>query len=67
MQKKMDDKAIKDWLIENNIQEVETIVPDMVGTVRGKLIPIEKFTSGSVIRLPESVFTPVSYTHLRAH
>ena len=37
----MDDKAIKDWLIENNIQEVETIVPDMAGTARGKLIPIE--------------------------
>ena len=53
----MDDKAIKDWLIENSIQEVETIVPDMAGTARGKLIPIEKFTSGSVIRLLLSVLT----------
>ena len=53
----MEDKDIQNWLTENNIQEVETIVPDMAGTARGKLIPVEKFTSGSVIRLPESVFT----------
>lgn len=57
MQKIMEDKAIQAWLSENSIQEIETIVPDMAGTARGKLIPIEKFTSGSVIRLPESVFT----------
>ena len=55
-QKNMEDKDIRNWLIENSIQ-VETIVPDMAGTARGKLIPVEKFTSGSVIRLPESVFT----------
>ena len=46
----MEDKDIRNWLIESSIQEVETIVPDMAGTARGKLIPVEKFTSGSVNR-----------------
>ena len=48
--------SIKQWLRDNNITEVECLVPDMTGNARGKIIPADKFASDDGMRLPESLF-----------
>ena len=35
-------KKIDAWLSEQNIDEVEALVPDMAGVARGKLMPARK-------------------------
>ena len=52
----MNQKELTDWFSQQNIQEVEVIVPDIAGVARGKLVPEDKFLNDSAIRLPESVF-----------
>lgn len=47
-------EAIRDWLMENRITEVECLVPDMSGKARGKFIPADKFIKEDS-RLPESI------------
>jgi glutamine synthetase len=49
------EKAIKSWLQEHKISEIECLVPDMTGNARGKFIPAGQFLSGSEARLPESI------------
>jgi glutamine synthetase len=46
------------WLRERRIDEVECIVPDMNGIMRGKIVPREDFIRiiGEGVRLPEFVF-----------
>ncbi len=39
-------KEIQEWLLSNNIEDVECIFPDLSGIARGKVIPSEKFLSG---------------------
>ena len=46
---------MKKWFEENNIDEVEGVVPDMAGIARGKFVPAKKFRQEGM-RLPESVF-----------
>jgi glutamine synthetase len=48
-------KAIKDWLKQHQISEVECLVPDMTGNARGKFIPAHQFLSRGDPRLPESI------------
>ena len=43
------------WLIENKIDEVEAIVPDIAGVARGKFFPAGKFLKHN-LRMPESIF-----------
>jgi len=43
------------WLIENRIDEVEAIVPDIAGVARGKFFPAGKFLKHN-LRMPESIF-----------
>ena len=31
------------WLTENNVTEIECLVPDLTGVARGKILPREKF------------------------
>lgn len=50
-----DNQAIKDWLKQNQITEVECLVPDMSGNARGKFIPAQQFLSAGEPRLPESI------------
>ena len=38
-----DAQAIKDWLKQHQISEVECLVPDMTGNARGKFIPAAQF------------------------
>ena len=47
--------AIEKWLKENNISEVECLVPDMTGNARGKFIPAHQFIANRDIKLPESI------------
>ena len=49
-------KTIKDWIIENNITEVECLIPDYTGSARGKIIPADKFLNENGMKLPESLF-----------
>ena len=49
-----------DWIRSRGISEVECLVPDINGVVRGKVFPADKFISsvGSMsLRLPSSVFS----------
>jgi glutamine synthetase len=48
-------QAIKDWLKQHQISEVECLVPDMTGSARGKFIPANQFLSRGEPRLPESI------------
>ena len=50
-----DNQAIKDWLKQHQISEVECLVPDMTGNARGKFIPAHQFLSRGEPRLPESI------------
>ena len=47
------------WLNDNSITEVESLVPDLGGIARGKILPTIKFIQGlenDTHRLPQSVF-----------
>ncbi|GHD33837.1 glutamine synthetase family protein [Halioglobus pacificus] len=50
-----DNQAIKQWLRDHQISEVECLVPDMTGNARGKFIPAHQFLDGDDPRLPESI------------
>jgi len=39
------------WLAERRIDEVECVIPDMVGAARGKAMPTKKFRSTSQMYL----------------
>jgi len=43
------------WLIENRIDEVEALIPDVAGVARGKFLPASKFLRHN-LRIPESTF-----------
>lgn len=47
------------WIRENGIGEVECLVPDMNGIIRGKVVPAQKFLEierNQALRIPSSVF-----------
>ena len=53
----MDDikrEIISKWILENNISEIECLVPDITGNARGKFIPAKKFLKQES-RLPEGI------------
>ncbi|RLA58562.1 MAG: glutamine synthetase [Gammaproteobacteria bacterium] len=50
-----DDKAIADWLKQNNISQVECLVPDITGNARGKFVPVEQYLKQGELRMPESL------------
>ena len=49
-------RSIRQWLSDNNIDEIEAVVPDMTGIARGKLIPAHKYSEEVGMRLPEAIF-----------
>ncbi|MGU9957949.1 MAG: glutamine synthetase family protein [Arenicellales bacterium WSBS_2016_MAG_OTU3] len=49
-------RTMRQWLLDNDIDEVEGIIPDMNGVARGKLIPAKKYREEVGMRLPEAVF-----------
>jgi glutamine synthetase len=48
-------QAIRNWLKEHSISEVECLVPDMTGNARGKFIPAPQFLASGQPRLPEGI------------
>ena len=50
------ENALRRWLKERNITEVECLVPDITGNARGKIIPADKFSHDYGTRLPEAIF-----------
>jgi glutamine synthetase len=50
-----DEDLLQKWLTQNNIEDVEAIVPDMAGAARGKVVPAAKFGKGDM-KMPEGVF-----------
>ena len=47
------------WIRDNGIGEVECLVPDMNGIIRGKVVPAQKFLEierNQALRIPSSVF-----------
>ncbi|PPU88436.1 glutamine synthetase [Xanthomonas populi] len=53
---KQPESALRRWLKERNITEVECLVPDITGNARGKIIPADKFSHDYGTRLPEGIF-----------
>ena len=50
---------LKQWLESNKISEVECIFPDMAGSSKGKILPVERFIKSfeeQSLRLADSVF-----------
>jgi len=53
------DQRFKQWIREKGISEVECLVPDLNGVIRGKVWPASKFLQSiddESLRLPSSVF-----------
>jgi glutamine synthetase len=51
--------AFNDWINENRILEIECLVPDMNGVLRGKVVPAAKFVRSErdgTLRMPSSIF-----------
>ena len=49
-------ESLKQWLSDNDISQVECLIPDMTGNARGKFLPAGKFIKEEGMRLPESLF-----------
>ena len=52
-------KELKQWLELNKITEVECIFPDMAGSTKGKILPVNRFTKSvedESLKLADSVF-----------
>ena len=47
---------LRKWLDDNNIEEIEAVVPDMTGAAKGKILPARKYQEDVGLRLPESIF-----------
>lgn len=47
---------LRKWLDNNNIEEIEAVVPDMTGAAKGKILPAKKYQEDVGLRLPESIF-----------
>lgn len=47
---------MKDWIKQNQISEIECIVPDLAGAARGKIMPASKFLQAGESKLPQSIF-----------
>jgi glutamine synthetase len=49
---------LKSWIEQHGITEVECLVPDMNGVLRGKVLPASKLLQGErALRMPSSVFS----------
>ena len=52
----LSERSIRQWLNENNIEDIEAVIPDLTGIARGKLIPAHKYSEEVGLRLPEAIF-----------
>ena len=42
VEKEVPISSIRQWIRDNNIDEIEAVIPDMTGIARGKLIPAQQ-------------------------
>ena len=59
---------MKDWIEQNQLTEVECIIPDLAGAARGKIVPAAKFVGTNNLRMPQSVLMQSvtgDYPHIR--
>ena len=52
-----DPDAVRQWLDERRITEIECLTPDMSGQARGKNVPRHRYDPTAGLRLPEAVLT----------
>ena len=52
-----DPDAVRQWLDERRITEIECLTPDMSGQARGKIVPRHRYDPVAGLRLPEAVLT----------
>lgn len=53
------DKSFATWIKERGIAEIECLIPDLNGVIRGKVFPAQKFLQSEregALRLPSSVY-----------
>jgi len=51
--------SFESWILERKISEIECLIPDMNGVLRGKVLPAAKFVRAQqlgALRMPSSVF-----------
>ncbi|MEO0680164.1 MAG: glutamine synthetase family protein [Pseudomonadota bacterium] len=48
--------ALRGWIRDRRIEEIECVTPDFAGIARGKVMPAAKFLRESEVRLPVSIF-----------
>lgn len=51
-----DVEEAKAWLVNQNIEEIECLIPDLAGVARGKIMPSKKFLNAPYMNLPLAVF-----------
>ncbi|MBW8882311.1 MAG: glutamine synthetase, partial [Asticcacaulis sp.] len=51
-----DVEEAKGWLLNQNIAEIECLIPDLAGVARGKIMPSKKFLNAPYMNLPLAVF-----------
>jgi len=49
--------ALKKWLQENAIEEVEALIPDIAGMAKGKFVPTQRYLEDKGFRIAEALFT----------
>ncbi len=49
-------KALRDWIADRSIEEVECVIPDVVGFARGKAMPVKKFLKTDRMYLSPALF-----------
>ena len=49
-------KALQEWLGQKKIEEVECVISDIAGVVRGKAMPLSKFDRLEHVYMPSSIF-----------
>ena len=49
-------EEVREWIRSRHVDEVECVVPDLVGVARGKAMPASKFSGFTPTYLPTSIF-----------
>ena len=56
MSNRQETPALNDWFTQHGITEVECLVTDLTGILKGKIMPAGKYLNGGRPRLPDSIF-----------
>jgi len=51
-----DEAVLQEWFTAHGITEVECLVTDLTGILKGKIMPARKYLNGGRPRLPDSIF-----------